>query len=865
MLRAMTLSAAAPPRAFSQRAALTTLYLAVSTLAFVLVSGHTTAGGGLWFPPAGIAFGYLLVAGWRSWWAVLLARTVGGLLTVPGEYAARPALSLAVDTATTFALVLGAEWLRRTARPESAYALLTRFLAFGVVLAPVAEATSAALLALASGHQLDRAAWARAVVGSSAAIATLAPAFALLAKPRLAQLVLVRAVPARRRWELAAQAVLILLLPAMSVLTGGAGLREVVLLPIALVPLAWTAADADRARGAAVLAVAALVLGAAAELRFGDSETTFRLQLLMFAGALAALFATAGVLSDARARQGAELESTRWRALVEAAPVAVARVGADGRWRPEPGTGSDADGAAADVITRAARVPAVVAAVTARAPASVEWGVDDDTGRRFVTRVTPLPDGDVLAVTAETTRLHSAEVQLAWERSHDRETDLPNRDLLLATAEQMLAERRPASLVLLDIDDATSRAVLLDIDPVRVLLVTADRVRDLLDPHAVASGAALVARVGSDQFGVLVPDDVAAARERAGRMVRAIRAPLPGSGAVLTLGAWAGVAPLDADRGAKASLQRAEAALQAAAERGRERVVVLDNLSVRTSAQRARLTGDVASAVGRGELEVAFQPDVTLHDGRLSGVEALVRWRRRRGFATATDTFVQLAEEIGAVQAVDAWVMEESLRALGEWRARFGAEELELGLNVSALSLDPDLPDRLVDACGRNGVPPQAVRLEVTETALGKEGVVHDVLGEVRERGCQVALDDFGTGYATLARLHLLPIDVLKLDRSFLPSITIDEQGRALVSLVLGLAELLHMDVVAEGVESWAQRQVLVDLGCRRAQGYLYSRPASPASIAALLAAGGFLPAVHEHRDAEPSQQLPLALGASLG
>ena len=830
----MTASAVTSP---SRRAALTALYLALSALSFVLVSGHTTAGGGLWFPPAGLAFGYLLLAGWRSAWAVLLTLVAGGLLTFPVEYGHRPSGTLAVDAGTTLALTLGAVLLRRSARADSPYALLTRFLALGVVLAPVAAATTASLVAILQGRPLDDGAWARSVVGSSTAIATLTPAFLVLAAPALGRLVPLRDVPARRRWELAAQAVLILLLPAASILTGGAELREVALLPIALIPLLWTAADADRSRGALVLAGTGLVLGAAAELRFGDSVTTFRLQLLMFAGAVATLFATAGLLGDARARRGAELESTRWRALVEASPVVVARVGADGRWGPE-GTEAavpDGDTATAEVLARASAVPAIEAAVAGGTPARVEWGVDDDTGRRFVTRVTPLPDGGALTVTAETTRLHSAEVALAWERSHDRETDLPNRDLLLATAEQTLAEGRIASLVLLDIDDATSRAVLLDADPVRVLLVTADRVRDSLDPHAVASGTALVARVGADQFGVLVPEDVSAARERADRMVRAVRAPMPGGGAPLTVRAWAGVAPLDADPGAKASFQRAEAALHAAAERGRERVVVLDNLSVRTSAQRARLTGEVAHAVERGELEVVFQPDVTLADGRLRGVEALVRWRRRRGFATATDTFVQLAEEIGAVQGIDAWVMEESLRALGTWRARHGAQALELGINVSALSLSPDLPDRLAAACSRHQVPPEAVRIEVTETALADEGLAHSVLGAVKAHGHRVALDDFGTGHATLARLHRLPIDVLKLDRSFLPSITDDEQARALVSLVLGLAELLHVDVVAEGVESWAQRDVLLDLGCRRAQGYLYARPASAAAISAML------------------------------
>jgi EAL domain-containing protein (putative c-di-GMP-specific phosphodiesterase class I)/GGDEF domain-containing protein len=839
----MTASTAAPHQPSPRgHAALGALYLVLSTLTSLLVGDHGQGvAGGLWSPPAGLAFGLLLLMGPQAAWVVLVARVSGGLLTVPAAYASAPAATIAGDVATTLALVGAATLLRRLARTDSPYLLLTRFLGLAVVLAPVGAATAGALLNVLlgpAGARVDAGAWARGVVGTGTAIVTLAPALVLVARPSLAAAVAVHTVPARRRWELAAQALLIVVLPATSLLAGG-DVREAVLLPLALIPLAWGAADVDRVRGAVVLGATGLVLGAAAQLRFGESEATFRLQLVLFAGALAALFATAGMVADARARQGAEVESTRWRALVEASPAAVARVDPAGRWHPD-GV-APADDAVVELLARAAAVPALADAVATGAPASVDWGVDDDTGRRFVTRVTPLPDGGSLAVTTETTRLHSAEVALAWERSHDRETDLPNRDLLLATAEQTLAEGRRASLVLVDVGDAGRRAVLLGVDPVRVLLVTAGRLREHLDAAAVGSGTALVARVGDEQFGVLVPEDVDAARARATAMVHAVRSPLPAGADALTVTAWAGVAALEAGRSARESLQLAEAALQAAAERGNDRVVVLDHVSVTSSAQRARLTGEVARAVERGELEVAFQPDVTLADGRLTGVEALVRWRRPRGFAAATDTFVQLAEEVGAVQAVDGWVMEESVRALGGWRAQPGGDELELGLNVSALSLTPRLPDQLAECCGRHGVPADRVRIEVTETALADEHLARTVLAAVKDRGFRVALDDFGTGYATLARLHRMPVDVLKLDRSFLPSITDDEQARALVSLVLGLAELLGMDVVAEGVESRAQRDVLVGLGCRRAQGYLFSRPTSAADIAGMLATGGVL------------------------
>jgi EAL domain-containing protein (putative c-di-GMP-specific phosphodiesterase class I)/GGDEF domain-containing protein len=586
-----------------------------------------------------------------------------------------------------------------------------------------------------------------------------------------------------------------------------------------------------------------VVLGAGAQARFGVSPSTFRLQAVMFAGAMAALFAGAAIAGEARTRRSAREESLRWRALVQATPAVVARVEGDGRWRVESPAQGRPDAEALDIVARASRIPEVVGAAAAGRSATVQWGPDDETGRRFVTHLTPLSDGDSLAVTTETTRLDGAELALAWERSHDRETDLPNRDLLLATADQAntdgtSAESSPASLIVIDVDGATRRANLVEADPVRVVLVLAERIRGQLDQQALAQGRSLVARIGEDEFGVLVPEGATSAQDRAGRIVDRLRTPVPtgpAGGAPLVVRAWAGVAELETGRDARDILRRAGAALQTATEGGRGPVVVLDGLSVSTSAERLRLTGEVVDAAGRGELDVVFQPDVDLADGRMIGVEALVRWRRREGFSAPTETFVRLAEEVGAVRVVDDWVMEASLGQLGSWRRELGARHLELGLNVSALSLTADLPERLLDCCRRNDVPPECLRLEVTETALADDSRASEVLRRVRQLGCRVALDDFGTGYATLSRLHRLPVDVLKLDRSFLPNLTRDPASRALVSLVLGLAGPLRVDVVAEGVETFGQRDVLVGLGCRRAQGFLFARPAPAAAIVRLL------------------------------
>ncbi len=825
-------------------------FAALSTVGYLLIIPPEGAQS-LWFPPAGITFAYLALLGWRGAPVALAARVVGGLAVDPHEYRAALAVALAVDVATTLWYTAAAEALRRRVpRIEVTFSALCAFLVTGVVAAPAGAALLSTLREHVAAGAVPGAAtsasWATSVVGEATAVVTLAPGLLLLAAAVARGGTMVVRVPRRRRLEMVAQSFVIVLMPALFVFADGVHASELVLIPLALVPLAALGVQQDLQRAALVLATCAVVLGAAGQVRFGVTAPAplFRLQVLMFAGAVATCFTAVALAREDRDRRSAEIDSTRWQALAEVAPAVVARVDVEGRWRFDDCAAALLDTGAIDVINRAEVVPALTQAVAAGVPATVQWAADEESGRRFLTHVTPLPGGERLAVTTETTALHSAELTIAWERSHDRETDLPNRELLVATADQVAATGA-ASIVVVDLDRAVRRAVLLDADPARVVLVLAERVRRLLDPEDLAGGRTLVARLGDDQLGVLVADGVTHARILGERIVEALRTPVPVPGGRLALAVWAGVAAVDIQRGARDCLDRAAAALEVESDHGHGHVSVLDALTVSTSTERARLVGDVVEAVGRGELEVVFQPDVTLVDGRLTGVEALVRWRRREGMTAATDLFVRLAEEAGAVQAVDAWVMEESLRALGRWRALHGhrgvTESLELGLNVSALSLTDDLPERLLDACLRHGVPPENVRLEVTETALVDDSNAPAVLRRVRQRGCRVALDDFGTGYATLSRLHRLPVDVLKLDRSFLTPITEEVASQALVSLVLGLAGPLRVEVLVEGVENQAQRDLLVDLGCRRAQGYLFGRPAPASSIDALLSGGGLL------------------------
>jgi len=413
---------------------------------------------------------------------------------------------------------------------------------------------------------------------------------------------------------------------------------------------------------------------------------------------------------------------------------------------------------------------------------------------------------------------------------------MPNRDLLLAAAQRGLDEDETSSLVVVDIDPLTRRAALVGADVPELVQALGHRIGEALEADGEAGEQDLVARVGDDQFAVLLGQDAASAARRAHRLLGALTRPLSLGGQVLPVPAAAGVAPLGRLGDPREALRRATTAAQAARETGRGEVVVYDGLAMTSAAERVRLVGEVIAAVERGDLEVVYQPDVDLPSGRLAGVEALVRWRRREGYVAGTDLFVRLAEETGTVQAVDTWVMEQSLFHFGQWRRGPAADHLELGLNVSALSLTDDLAARLTEACDRNDVPPSRVRLEVTETALGDEGDAASVLQQVRAGGFRVALDDFGTGWASLSRLRDLPVDMLKLDRSFLPVRCDDTASRALVSLVLGLAEPMRIEVLVEGVETTAQRDLLVQLKCQRAQGFLFSRPAPAATIPRLIA-----------------------------
>lgn len=807
-------------------------------------------------PTPGLAFGYLVLVGVRGFPVVLAGDLVAHLIrSGPGTDAVVALPWEVPDHLARTLLVAGcAVLLRRRWDERAPIITLAWFVLTGLLVAPLSTASAALLVTVLAGEHASTEHWATLVISAAASTATLAPAVMLPVRALLGSATVPVRISLRTRLETVVQALLLIITPVVAVVAPSVSPGELPSLALALVPLAWVGVRPDLVRTPVVMAASGLALAITISGTSADIQILFRAQSLMLTSGMATLFVGATLAADWITRRDAELAAGRWQALVDLAPVVVARIGPEGRWRTDPSSRDSAD----ETVAAARRVPEVRAALEQHRAASVHWHTGaSGRQRHFVTQLTPLADGEMLTVTTETTRVQSAEAALAWERTHDRDTGLPNRDLLLATAGRALAEAVPSSLAVLDAGDLSQRAALVGLEPGAALETLGDRVDDALAAAAEPGEQHLVSRVGDGQLGVLLPATAQLAADRMDLVVAELGGSLTVAGHRLPVLVGSGVASLEPDVDPRESLRRAVTAAQASRETGRGEAVIFDRLSTASVAERARLAGEVVAAVEGGELEVLFQPDVDLPSGRLSGVEALVRWRRRAGYLAATDLFVQVAEESGAVRQVDAWVLEESLAQLGRWRGTGtpAADTLELGVNVSALSLTRELPARLKAACDRHGVPPERVRLEVTETALGDDTDAAWVLREVRGLGFRIALDDFGTGYASLSRLSRLPVDLLKLDRSFLHTLTEDTASRALVSLVLGLAEPLTVEVLVEGVETEAQRDLLVELGCRRAQGFLFSRPASADTITAMLqdAQPGSRPASTASATAAPS------------
>jgi diguanylate cyclase (GGDEF)-like protein len=423
---------------------------------------------------------------------------------------------------------------------------------------------------------------------------------------------------------------------------------------------------------------------------------------------------------------------------------------------------------------------------------------------------------------------------------HDPLTGLPNRALVLDRAEQMLARvaRDPgmrAGALFVDVDgfkhvnDRLGHAA-----GDELLRAVAERLRGAVRDQDT------VGRLGGDEFVVLVevPHGGPSPEQLADRLIEALRHPveLDQGGRVVAVTASVGVAVGRYDEPDQL-LRDADLALYAAKAEGRDRYVLFDPRLGADVDGRIELESDLGSALQRGQLFLLYQPIFELPHHRVTSVEALLRWRHPTRGVVAPNVFIPLAEESGLIVPIGRWVLHEACREAAGWCAE--GRRLGISVNVSARQLGRSAFSEDVESALReSGLDPSLLTLEITETTL-----MRDVPGAaarltaIKELGVRVAIDDFGTGYASLSNLQQMPVDVLKIDRSFVAALGDGGHSRELLEAILGVGQALSLRVVAEGIEVQSQMTALEEMGCEMAQGFLMGRPSPPEAIAMIIAA----------------------------
>ncbi|MFF8391930.1 putative bifunctional diguanylate cyclase/phosphodiesterase [Streptomyces sp. NPDC016172] len=442
-----------------------------------------------------------------------------------------------------------------------------------------------------------------------------------------------------------------------------------------------------------------------------------------------------------------------------------------------------------------------------------------------------------LALMEDTTERRLLNLRLRYEATHDALTGLPNRTFFFERLEKALGagEGQRFGLCYLDLDGfKTINDSLGHAAGDRLLVEVADR----LQSCTTAPGE-MVARLGGDEFVALTtgPDTQRQVDELAGRIMNALLAPISVDGRELTVRGSIGIVEGPAgERSPAEVLRSADITMYRAKSAGGNRFELADPEADARAITRHGLTTALPTALERGEFFIEYQPLVHLGDGSVRGAEALVRWLHPQHGVLGPDRFIPLAEHTGLIVPLGRWVLEQSVRQAREWRELHGgvdAGPLRINVNLSPCQLThPGLVQDTIDILERTGVEPDALCLEVTESALiGADDDLLKPLRRLAEMGVDIALDDFGTGYSNLANLRRLPVSILKLDRSFTQSMQqfpADPVDLKIVEGIVSLAHSLDLTVTVEGVETGAQAEQLRILGCDTAQGWYYARPGPP-------------------------------------
>ena len=412
------------------------------------------------------------------------------------------------------------------------------------------------------------------------------------------------------------------------------------------------------------------------------------------------------------------------------------------------------------------------------------------------------------------------------QATHDPLTGLPNRSLVLDRLDQALARSHRTggrvTVLFADLDrfkvvnDSFGHTV-----GDGVLLSISERLRAAVRPHDT------VGRLAGDEF-IIVCEAITdrEALDVAERVADAVARPIVLGGRETVITASIGIAHAETGTGAEDMLRDSDVAMYRAKERGRSRIELFDADMRRRMMDRLEMERSLRTAIGAGELRLDYQPIVAFDGWEVIAAEALVRWDHPERGTVEPAEFIPLAEESGLILPLGRWVLGEACRQVADWRAA-GRPNLRVTVNLSARQFaDPDLIDAVAEALARAQLPPDALWLEITESVLMEEvKATADTLLALKRLGVHLAVDDFGTGYSSLSYLKRFPVDMLKIDRSFIDGLGTDPEDGAIVLAIVSLAQALRLGVVAEGVEYFHQLEVLHRLGCDAVQGFLLARP----------------------------------------
>ena len=479
----------------------------------------------------------------------------------------------------------------------------------------------------------------------------------------------------------------------------------------------------------------------------------------------------------------------------------------------------------------------------------------DDAGRK----------SRIVGTIQDVTDRKRLEAKLAHQAFHDPLTGLPNRALLLNRLRDAVAAGSRCSPV---------TVLFIDLDNFKVINdslghETGDQVLAQIG-HRLCAGVdptQTVARFGGDEFVVLLETDSAdEAMLTARHLLETLRAPIRVDGHEAAISTSIGIAlgnPMVVDAGDL--LRAADTALYHAKAAGRGTFVIFEPSMHTQAVERLHLGTALESAIDRDELRLHYQPEVDLNTGLVVGVEALVRWRRPGDRWLLPSDFIPLAEETGLILPIGRWVLAEACRQGRIWHTQRGlAKPLTISVNLSPRQIrEPGLVADVEHALSAAELNPTCLKLELTEQLLVEdEGKTASALRALRDRGIRIAVDDFGTGYSSLGYLRQLPVDTLKIDRSFVNGFGSGRVDREIVQAITSLAHTLGKDVTAEGIETAEQLATVCALGCDRAQGFLFTPPLDPAALDDFLAGGTTEDQVHlaqawdGWRSTEPSAAL---------